>query len=64
MSDEYTPTTDEVCDLCRGGADLLRSVQKTDNLALCTGHWNNWLAFLSPLNPEPPCAAHLMGGAR
>lgn len=48
------------CDLCRGGADLLRAVQKTDNLALCPGHWNNWLSFLSPLNPEPPCAAHLI----
>lgn len=50
----------ESCAICAGiDPDTLT---KTDDLPLCTAHWNRWLAtFISPLSPEPPCSAHLIG---
>lgn len=37
---------------------------KSDNIALCTRHWNWWLARFIDAEDEPPCAAHLREGDR
>ena len=51
----------ETCDLC--GPNAKRAALRTDDLALCPGHWNAWLAAYLP-NPlrqiGPPCGAHLI----
>ena len=45
-------------------AALISSVEPSDSIPLCNGHWSRWLAFL-PLHahdarPPAPCGAHLI----
>jgi len=57
-------TAVETCFACDGGPTLTRvDVTESDNIALCTRHWNWWLIrYLAPSALEPPCAAHLILG--
>ena len=36
------------------------AVVKTDDIALCTTHWNWWLFRFLNSDDEPPCGAHLI----
>ena len=38
------------------------AVSKTDNIPLCTRHWNWWIIRWLNADTEPPCGAHLMPG--
>ena len=35
-------------------------LSKSDNLALCTTHWNWWITRWLNADDEPPCGAHLI----
>ena len=46
-------------------AALISSVEPSDSIPLCNGHWSRWLAVLLPLHahdarPPAPCGAHLI----
>ena len=46
-------------------AALISSVEPSDSIPLCNGHWNKWLAVFMPLHahdarPPVPCGAHLI----
>jgi hypothetical protein len=50
------PTTWEECLPC---TDPKATVNRKDDIALCDGHWNSWLArYLGA--EDQPCAAHLI----
>jgi len=36
------------------------AVSKSDDIALCTRHWNWWLIRWLNAEDVPPCGAHLM----
>ena len=46
-------------------AALISSVEPSDSIPLCSGHWNRWLAVFMPLHahdarPPAPCGARLI----
>ena len=46
-------------------AALISSVEPSDSIPLCNGHWSRWLAVFMPLHahdarPTVPCGAHLI----
>lgn len=49
-------------------AALVSSVEPSDSIPLCNGHWSRWLAVFMPLHahdarPPAPCGAHLIATA-
>ena len=65
----------ETCRLCDLSAEhdepdaaeaaLVSSVEPSDSIPLCNGHWNRWLAVFMPhdahdARPLAPCGAHLI----
>jgi len=48
------------CAACEHPTMTASVVAKTDDLPLCTQHWNWWLMRWLNADNEPPCGAHLM----
>lgn len=53
-------TTNETCRGCEGPV-LIADLKPGDDLALCTRHWNWWLARFLDADDAPPVRAHLIG---
>lgn len=52
---------DETCRMCQADETGDRMVMRSDDIPLCEGHWNRWVArYLFPSTEEPPCSAHVI----
>ena len=52
-------TTNETCRACEGPV-YREELQAGDDLALCTVHWNRWLARFLGADDAPGVRAHLI----